>query len=163
MKQKRLKTQRYDSEDTKEIRNLIIIAVILIALAVGLYFLTDTILSKKNKDTSTVEFDYTECTVGTMFNRPYDEYYVFLYDSTSSSASQYQSLISNYEKKDNNKKIYFVDLSTKFNSPYVSDKSNKKPTKASEVQVKDSALVLIKNGKVSTYYESVTDYEKVLN
>ena len=28
MKQKRLKTQRYDSEDTKEIRNLIIIAVI---------------------------------------------------------------------------------------------------------------------------------------
>ena len=48
MKQKRLKTQRYDSEDTKEIRNLIIIAVILIALAVGLYFLTDTILSKKN-------------------------------------------------------------------------------------------------------------------
>ena len=47
MKQKRLKTQRYDSEDTKEIRNLIIIAVILIALAVGLYFLTDTILSKK--------------------------------------------------------------------------------------------------------------------
>ena len=130
MKQKRLKTQRYDSEDTKEIRNLIIIAVILIALAVGLYFLTDTILSKKNKDTSTVEFDYTECTVGTMFNRPYDEYYVFLYDSTSSSASQYQSLISNYEKKDNAKKIYFVDLSTKFNSPYVSDKSNKKPTKA---------------------------------
>ena len=61
------------------------------------------------------------------------------------------------------KKIYFVDLSTKFNSPYVSDKSNKKPTKASEVQVKDSALVLIKNGKVSKYYESVTDYEKVLN
>ena len=71
--------------------------------------------------------------------------------------------ISNYEKKDNAKKIYFVDLSTKFNSPYVSDKSNKKPTKASEVQVKDSALVLIKNGKVSKYYESVTDYEKVLN
>ena len=98
-----------------------------------------------------------------MFNRPYDEYYVFLYDLTSSSASQYQSLISNYEKKDNAKKIYFVDLSTKFNSPYVSDKSNKKPTKASEVQVKDSALVLIKNGKVSKYYESVTDYEKVLN
>ena len=32
-----------------------------------------------------------------------------------------------------------------------------------EVQVKDSALVLIKNGKVSKYYESVTDYEKVLN
>ena len=40
---------------------------------------------------------------------------------------------------------------------------SKKPTKASEVQVKDSALVLIKNGKVSKYYESVTDYEKVLN
>ena len=118
MKQKRLKTQRYDSEDTKEIRNLIIIAVILIALAVGLYFLTDTILSKKNKDTSTVEFDYTECTVGTMFNRPYDEYYVFLYDSTSSSASQYQSLISNYEKKDNSTgELYGIGIirSNRFN------------------------------------------------
>lgn len=163
MKQKRLKTQRYDSEDTKEIRNLIIIAIILIALAVGLYFLTDVILGKKKNNETAVEFDYTECTVGTMFNRPYDEYYVFLFDSTSSSASQYQSLISNYEKKDNAKKIYFVDLSTKFNSEYVGEKSNKKPTKATEVKVKDSALVLIKNGKVSKYYESVTDYEKVLN
>lgn len=163
MKQKRLKTQRYDSEDTKEIRNLIIIAVILIALAVGLYFLTDAILGKKKNNETSVEFDYTECTVGTMFNRPYDEYYVFLFDSTSSSASQYQSLISNYEKKDNAKKIYFVDLSTKFNSEYVGEKSNKKPTKATEVKVKDSALVLIKKGKVSKYYESVTDYEKVLN
>lgn len=163
MKQKRLKTQKYDSEDTKEIRNLIIIAVILIALAVGLYFLTDSILKKKTNNTTKVEFDYTECTVGTMFNRPYDEYYVFLFDSTSTSASQYQSLISNYEKKENSKKIYFVDLSIKFNSPYVGEKSNKKPTKASEVQIKDSALILIKNSKVSKYYESVTDYEKVLN
>ncbi len=53
MKQKRLK--KYESEDSSEIRNLIIITVIIALIATGLYFLTEKVLNKKeNNNTSEV-------------------------------------------------------------------------------------------------------------
>jgi hypothetical protein len=164
MKKKKLNSS-YESNDTKEIKGLIIITLIISVLAVGLYFLTDKVLNKDTttKTTTTAKINYDICTVGTMFSRPYSEYYVFLFDSTSDNNTQYQSLLSTYKAKDKAIKIYYVDLNNKFNSPYVSDNSNTKPTKASEVKIKGSALVLIKNGIVSKYYETTSDYEKVLS
>lgn len=161
MKQKRIKTKKYVSEDTKQIRSLIIITLVVLAVAVGLYFLTDMIVGKK-ANTNNVDFDYSAATVGTMFNRPYDEYYVFLYDSTSDEASTYNSLITSYISSEDSIKLYFVDLSMNLDSKYLSDSSNKKPANPSEVKIKDSALVLIKDGKVSKYYESLEEYQKVL-
>src|SRR5574344_101375 len=163
MKQQKLKNN-YESSDTKELQNLLIITAIITVLAVGLYFLTDKVLNKKSApEANTAEFNYNICTVGMMFNRPYSEYYVFLFDSTSSLNSKYQALISTYEAKDDAIKMYYVDLSKKFNSPFVGETSNPKPTSASDVKIKGSALVLIKNGKASKYYESESDYEKVLS
>ncbi len=163
MKQKKLKNGGYVNEDTKEIRNLIIITVVVIALALGLYFLTDKVLNKNSSSDSSADVDYTTCLIGNMFNRPYDEYYVFAFRSEDDNASTYSSLISTYEKKDNALKIYMIDLSNNFNKSVLSDKSNKKPTSASDVKIKDSALIHIKNGKVVNYYESSSDYEKVLS
>ena len=161
IKQKRIKNGGYDNSDTKEIKNLILITLGIAALALGLYFLTDKVLNKETDQTS-VDFDYTTCTIGMMFNRPYSDYYVFAYDSTKEEASDYNTLILANEKKDDAKKVYFIDLSLKFNSDFVSDKSNTKPLTASEVKIKDSALIHIVDGKVANYYESVSDYEKVL-
>ena len=48
MKQKRLK--KYESEDSSEIRNLIIITVIIALIATGLYFLTEKVLNKKENN-----------------------------------------------------------------------------------------------------------------
>ena len=109
------KTQhiRNDNADTKEIRNLIIITIIIAALAVGLYFLTDKVTSKNSSSTTTtskVKINDDICTVGMMFNRPYDEYYVFLYNSTSDSASQYNTLLNNYKSKTNAIKTYEIAL-----------------------------------------------------
>jgi hypothetical protein len=167
MEQKKLKTIKNENQDVKEIRNLIIITVIVVGIALLLYFLTDKVVEKKKDTTTTttsaVKIDYDICTIGTMFNRPYTSYYVFLYDNTSEDASQYNTLLSNYKDKSDAIKIYYVDLSKKFNSGYVSDSSNKKPASASDVKIKGSALVLIKNGSVSKYYETTEEYEKVLN
>jgi hypothetical protein len=164
MKQTKLKNQKYESEDIKEAKSLIIITIVIVLLAIGLYFLTSKILNKKASTTdSDVEFDYSVCTVGTLFNRPYTEYYVFLYDSTSDDAIQYQSLTSSYEAKDEAIKIYTVDLSANLDQKYLSETSNHKPANPSEVQINSSALILIKDGKVSKYYENISDYEKVLN
>ena len=159
MKQKRLK--KYESEDSSEIRNLIIITVIIALIATGLYFLTEKVLNKKeNNNTSEVTFNYDEATIGTMFNRPYDEYYAFIYDSKDDNSAVYNNIVKTYRAKDNAKKLYFIDLNDGLNKIAVSDTTNKKPASSEEVKVNGSALYLIKNGKViSAYTES---YDKVL-
>lgn len=163
MKQNRIKKQKYVSEDAKQISNLMYIILGIMVIIAGLYFLTSKSLDNKNNNSaSEVEFDYSTCTVGTMFNRPYEEYYVFLYESTNENANQYRSLTSSYEAKDSALKIYTVDLSSNLDNKYLKDISNSNPTNSSEVSIKESALILIKNGKVTKYYETTADYEKVL-
>lgn len=161
--QKRLKNGGYVNEDTKEIKTLIIITIAVVLLAIGLYFLTDVVLDKKDDSSFDTEFNYDTCLVGNIFNRPYDEYYVFIYSSIDDDASTYDTLKTSYLKKDEAKKIYYVDLNNGFNSFVVSDTSNTKPKSASDVRVNKSALILIKDGKVSKYYETLDDYKKVLN
>lgn len=160
MKSKKLKSINYESNDTKEIKSLIIITIVVIVIAVLTFFLTNYLNNKKNM--SDVNIDYDTCIVGNMFNRPYDEYYVFLYSSTDNSASTYKGLITSYKDTDNAKKIYYVDLNDKFNAAYLGESSNKKPSDVSEVKIKESALILIKDGKVVNYYETLDDYKNVL-
>lgn len=159
MKQKKLK--KYESEDSSEIRNLIIITVIIALIATGLYFLTEKVLNKKENNNNTeVSFNYDEATIGTMFNRPYDEYYVFIYDSTDDNATVYNNIVKTYRAKDDSKKLYFIDLNDGLNKIAVSDTTNKKPASSEEVKVSGSALYLIKNGKVTAAYTE--SYDNVL-
>lgn len=164
MKAKRLKKQKYINEDTKEVKTLIIITIAVIVIAGGLYFLTEKILNKNSEpEIKEVDFNYDETIVGMMFTRPYDSYYVFLYDSTSDNVNQFNTLLSNYQGKDDALKTYYVDMNLKINKDFLSDTSNSKAKSPKEVKIKDSALVLIKKGKISKYYEKIGDYEKVLN
>ncbi len=160
MKKQKLKVTKYESEDTKELKSLIFIVLGIAVIAFGLYFLTDRGLKKETK--TDVSFNYDTITVGTMFNRPYDEYYVFLYSSEDDNATNYNSLFSSYKSSEDSLKIYMVDLSKNLDDKYLSEKSNPKATNPSEISIKDSALVLIKDGKISKYYETASDYEKIL-
>lgn len=160
MKSKKLKSINYESNDTKEIKSLIIITVVVVVIAVGLFFLTNYLNNKKTSNNTKI--DYDTCIVGNMFNRPYNEYYVFLYSSTDKNASTYKGLITSYKDKDDALKIYYVDMNDKFNAAYLSEASNKKPTDVNEVKIKESALILIKDGKVEKYYESLEDYKNTL-
>ena len=138
-------------------KKLTIVATIFIACTITI----NTISNKKeNNNTSEVTFNYDEATIGTMFNRPYDEYYAFIYDSTDDNSAVYNNIVKTYRAKDNAKKIYFIDLNDGLNKIAVSDTTNKNPVSSEEVKVNGSALYLIKNGKViSAYTES---YDKVL-
>ena len=70
MKKKKIKQISYESEDTKEIKSLIIITLIIVVLGIGLYFLTDKVATKNNL--TNVEFNYEECLIENMFTRPYE-------------------------------------------------------------------------------------------
>ena len=161
MKQKKIKSQKYVSEDTKQMTSLLLITLGVVIVVIGLYFLTEKVIERRSNK-GAAEFDYGVATVGTMFNRPYEEYYVFLFASDSDNAQTYNSLVSSYIGKEDAKKIYTVDLSKNLDDKYLSEKSNTNPSNPSEVKINSSALILIKNGKVSKYYETLEDYEKVL-
>lgn len=79
-----------NNEDDKTIKKFIILVIIVLLVAVGIYFLTKDVIKKDTtalsyrfyKKTSTdVSIDYTKCIVGNMLNKNESEYYVILYDS----------------------------------------------------------------------------------
>lgn len=150
--------------DVGEIKTLLIITAVIILVVIGLYYFTESSLNKKKakEENKVPEISYKETIVGNMFNLPLKEYYVLAYNKEANNASNYESLYNTYIEKEDALPIYEVDLSLKFNSISVSEIANKKPNNASEVAIKEVALILIKDGKVSNYYESIKDMEKAL-
>ncbi len=150
---KKLKINTTSNEDVRLVRKLIIILIIVVIVAVGFFFLTNKIVDPVKEEEVNAEINYDVATVGTMFNRPYKEYYVLLYDSTLAEATYYNTLYSQY-KNANKVKIYYVDLSLKNNKEYVQKEANKKLTGVNDASFKGTTLVKIKNGKVTTYLDS---------
>lgn len=146
---------KYANEDTGVVKKFAIILVCVAIIAVLLYFVTAKYLVKDNfqkQEDTPVSEDITYTTVkgGTLFNRPYSEYYVLAYDQKSDEAPYYSILTSVYKGE---VKLYTMDLSLEINKQYVSTKGNDKATKPSELSIVNPTLILIKDGKISKYYE----------
>ena len=150
------------STDVNEVKTLLIITAVIILVSIGLYYFTEASLNKKNlKDDNKVpDISYNETIIGNMFNLPLKEYYILAYSSDAKDVSKYETLYVDYSDKEDALPVYEIDLSLGFNNFVLKDESNKKPTKATEVAIKDAALILIKDGKVSKYYETIEEMEK---
>ena len=156
-------TIKYVNEDTDQIKKFIFILIGVSIIAALLYFVTAKYLVKdkfqeENETKEEVTLTYDTVRLGNVFNRPYDEYYVFAYDATNHKASYYAALLSNYEDS----KIYFMDLSLETNKVAIGENSNKDASKPSELSIKEPTLMLIKDGKISKYYETIEEIEKVI-
>lgn len=161
MKNKKFKQNNNQNEDTQEIKTLLIITAVIIVVSLGLYLLTESQLKKEpEKVIPEATISTSEIMLGTMFTRPYNEYYVFIYGDAESTTLD--KLYTDYEDKEDAKKIYYVNIDDNFNKYAKSDKSNKKPTSAQDLKIDTRALILIKDGKVSKYYETIEEIEKVL-
>ena len=165
VKNNKIKQKRVINEDMTNIRNMFIILFIVVLVVVGLYYLTENLVNKdkdNNTDISEVLIDYDIATIGTMFNRVEDEYYVLIY-SNETNGSDLNSDLTTYRSSDDYIKTYYVDLDKKINSIAISDETNKYPTNPNEVKVNDATMYKIKNGKVVKTYCGVEDIKKVLN
>lgn len=161
------------TEEENEVKRFIII-VIVIGLFVGaIYGLTEML--KKDDETpkeenTTPTISYDKLTVGTLLNRPYDEYYVLAYDGGANKAIEYSVLLSQYKSKSTEKdyvKIYFLDLDNSLNKKYYNvnedNKSNPDAKKIEDLDFGDLTLLYIKDGKIKEYIEDYTTIQKKLS
>ena len=155
-------------EEDKAVRNFIIIFIIVLLLVVGIYFFT-VFVNKDNEpksndttDTTTeVEIDPTKAIVGTMLQLNQKDYYVILYKSDDTKASEYISLVSKYKSSKDAKTVLTVDLYEGMNKKYY-DKDNTNPT-ASEIndlRFGDITLVEVNGGKIVKAFDSVEKIKK---
>lgn len=160
----KIKQKKVLNEDMNLVRNIIILLIIVIGISLGIYFLTDNMIKKENKsnDTKTeIKIDYDIATIGTMFNRVEDEYYVLIY-SKESDGSNLDSVLATYRSSDNYIKTYYVDLDKKVNSYVLGEELNQKPNNSNEVKVKEATLYKINNGKVVKCYGGVENIVNIL-
>lgn len=166
-KNKKIKVNNVVSDDENEIKRFIFI-ILGIAVIMGIiYGITELVASKKDDDAVEVvkgSINYDKVSVGTLLNRPYDEYYVLVYDSESKEAVKYSAMMTTYKEKDeeDSLKIYYCDLGNSLNKKYYNvnedNKSNKKAQKVEDFDFGDLTLLHIKDGKVSEYIE---DYKTI--
>lgn len=154
------------NDDTDQFKKFIYILCGVALVAVILYFVSnnylikDSDLNDNKNNTTSATISYTEVNVGNVFNRPYDEYYVFAYNPEDKEASYYASLLNNFKSEKG--KLYYLNLSIDVNSKYVKDSSNKNATQASELSFNGPTLIKIKKGKIDKYLEKIDDIEKEL-
>lgn len=157
---KKIKNQKYYTEEQKEIQKFIIIIIVLVLLIGAVYFLTDKFVEQgKSNNIRTGEINYDKATIGTLLNRPYDEYYAMIYSSGSTDASYYNLIKNNYSSKDGGLKIYYIDLDNELNQKYYNvnndNKSNPNAKSIDDIDLGDITLIKVKNGEIVSYIEDI--------
>ena len=162
VKNNKIKQKRIINEDMTYIRNMFILLVIVVLVVVGLYYLTDHLVKNDNETTkSDVVIDYDIATIGTMFNRIEDEYYVLIY-SKKVNGDDLDQVLNQYRSSDDYIKTYYIDLDKKINSSTLKDTTNEYPNNSNEVSVTGPTLYKISNKQVVNCYIGVDEIKSII-
>ena len=162
------KINNFKTEEQKEIIKFIIIIVVVVSLVVGIYFFTKKFVTKDEEKKETQEItgtvNYNVTIIGELLNRPYNEYYAIIYDSTSNDAGKYQGIYSKFTTGEKSTtKMYYIDLSNKLNKDYYSEEeTNPKAKSIKELKLGDFTLIKVKDGKIIKYLEDEEEVKKEL-
>lgn len=163
-KQKKVKYRTAEQDEMLKFLGVIAVVVVCVTL---LYVLTRVFVTKdlfnkeetKTEETVQGSVNYSVTSVGQILNRPYDEYYVFVYDTTGDYATDMNSLLTKYNSKEKKLHAYKVDLSNYLNKEYYKPKEvNEKASAVADFKFGDITLIKVKNGKIDKY---LTDYSKM--
>ncbi len=155
-------------ENDHSISKVIKCIVSVLAIFGIMYLLTVLILKKSStdyitKDVEKTTIQYSEILAGTSFDKKDNEYLVIYYDLKEDDNSIYQTLLSDYEAKDNHLPIYYVDLSNSMNKSVISTESNKEANSVAELQINGPTLIKFSNHKIIEYIEGKEDISNYLN
>lgn len=153
---KKLKKDKFYSDDQVEIWRFVKI-IILIAIFIGGFYLIANFFTKDEKkaessDTEQIEINYDKLIIGNMFNRPYDEYYVIIYDAKSNDSSLISAIISKYKEQSDSIKIYFADLNSPLNTKYYDAKNINITKDLNNLKVGDVTLLKITEGDIQSSF-----------
>ena len=165
-KSDKIKVEKYRSEEQTEMIRFIRILVIVIILILGIYFftrifVTKDLLNKDDEEREVIEgsINYNVTMIGSMLEKPEEEYYVMIYSTEDLRAVYYSGIMSGYSRNEEPLKIYFADLNKELNKKfYDSENINVDVTNLSDLKVGDVTLLKIRNGEIA---EAFTDEESI--
>lgn len=169
-KTKRIKTEKYHTEEQEEVMRFIKLLVIIILIVLAVYlltriFITKDLLNNDKEEEKVTEgnINYNTTMIGAMFTRPEQEYYVIMYDSEDLNSVYYNELASAYSRNKDAIKVYTIDLGNELNRKYVTENTAEVNTHTNDLEafkVKNLALLKISNKKI---VESFTSEEEIAN
>lgn len=175
MEKKKMKNKvTYKTEEQQEIMKFIILIVIIAVCVGGIYLFTKVFVTKDiNKNENATEevvtgaINYNVTIIGSLLDRPYNEYYVMAYNSKDVVSMKYQAIYSAYMSKEEKDltKLYYVDLSNIMNEQYVASEdqeTNPNAEKIEELKLGEFTLMKIKKGKIVKYIEDIEEIKKEL-
>jgi len=164
---KKIKKANYQNqnESSEEIIKFIKLLIIVIIIILGIYFLTRAFIVKDlfnkeeaEKEYTTGEINYNTTIIGSILNKPEEEYYVIVYDSSASTSIYYNSIVGAYANNSDAKKVYFADLDSEFNKKfYDKEHPNLNTTDFDKLKFGDITLLKIKKGKIIKTFDK--DFE----
>jgi len=159
---------KFETSEQEEFKKFLIVLLVVIICVAGVYVITRAFVTKDlfSKDEDASEevtagtIDYEVAIMGQILNRPYDEYYVVIYDKENDDyANDMYTLTNSYNQLDNALHMYVVDLSNEMNKQYYDPENVNVDAKSlSEMKVGDITLLKIKKGAINKY---IVDYSKM--
>ena len=91
-----------------------------------------------------------------MLNRPYDDYYVVLYDEKKDESFVYSNFRITYTRETDHLPLYFVDLGNVMNEDHVGDETTITDN-VKDMKFGEFTLLRVKKGKIT---KTITDLDK---
>ena len=164
-KVKRNNKIKFETTEQAEVKKFLIVIIVVLLCVGAIYLFTRAFVSKdlfkkdepKVEDVQEGEVNYDVAIMGQILNRPYDEYYVIIYNQSEGEyLGDMANIVSEYSTKEDDKKLhlYTVDLSNELNSSYYDkENENKKAKTLEEIKLGDKTLLKIKKNKKSSKLE----------
>lgn len=144
--------KQVDTQDEvyKLVKILTIVLLVLLAvyLLVGI-FITKEIKFGNSKDKTDTNIISTNILAGETFKQSEEKYFVYFYDFKNTISAIDNAMVS----KLSGHKIYKVDMSSAFNSKYVSEVGNNSVQKIEDLKIVNPTLILIENDVNVKYVE----------
>lgn len=141
-----------------EVGNLIKIILVITGVVLVLYFVTVLYLKKDEvkEDTETevsATIQYDEILSSKLLTQSPKDYYVFAYNEEDFYLTTYEILLSNYQMKENAKKVYRLNLDLGFNKNIIGEESNLKGGNLEKIKFTQTSLIRVKKNKIVESYE----------
>lgn len=147
------KKEEQKKVESISIKNSIIVVLSMLIVLVGFYFLTEKLIEKQNKEVNTVinVREINDINVSDIDEIISNSYYLMFSKKDDKNNNSYDSYINELARGNFEYSFYYVDMSKKANKDVYNEKEENLDN-LKDIQVKDTTLVFVKDGKIEKTY-----------